>query len=60
MERQTDFRQRTFGGLKVSNSAAEPISILLFLSMLPLHADRPDRQRAFLANALRLFQEFDA
>jgi hypothetical protein len=27
----------------------------LFLSMLPLHADRPDRQRAFIANALRLF-----
>ncbi len=31
----------------------------LFLSMLPLHADRPDRQRAFLANALRLFLELD-
>ena len=59
MERQADFRQRTFGGLEVSDSAAEPISILLFLSMLPLHADRPDRQRAFLANALRLFQELD-
>ena len=42
MERQADFRQRTFGGLEVSDSAAEPISILLFLSMLPLHADRPD------------------
>lgn len=33
------------------------IAILLFLSMLPLHADRPDRQRAFLANALRLHLE---
>lgn len=31
----------------------------LFLSMLPLHADRPDRQRAFVANALRLFLELD-
>ena len=59
LERQADFRQRIFGGLGVSDSAAEPISILLFLSMLPLHADRPDRQRAFLANALRLFQELD-
>jgi hypothetical protein len=29
----------------------------LFLSMLPLHADRPDRQQAFIANALRLFRE---
>jgi len=32
----------------------------LFLSMLPLHADRPDRQDAFVANALRLFRELDA
>jgi hypothetical protein len=32
----------------------------LFLSMLPLHADRPDRQRAFLANALRLFVDLDS
>jgi hypothetical protein len=35
----------------------QAISVLLFLSMLPLHADRPDRQRAFLANALRLHLE---
>ena len=32
----------------------------LFLSMLPLHADRPDRQQAFVANALRLWRELDA
>lgn len=32
----------------------------LFLSMPPLHADRPDRQRAFIANALRLFLDLDA
>ncbi len=32
----------------------------LFLSMLPLHADRPERQTAFVANALRLFRELDA
>lgn len=30
------------------------ICVLLFLSMLPLHSDRPDRQNAFIANALRL------
>lgn len=29
----------------------------LFLSMLPLHADRPDRQSVFIANALRLYAE---
>jgi hypothetical protein len=33
------------------------ITIHLFLSMLPLHADRPERQRAFLANSLRLYSE---
>lgn len=31
------------------------LTVLLFLSMLPLHSDRPDRQRAFVANALRLY-----
>jgi hypothetical protein len=34
-------------------------TVLLFLSMLPLHADRPDRQKAFLANALRLSQSLE-
>ena len=29
----------------------------LFLSMPPLHGDRPDRQGAFIANALRLHME---
>ena len=35
-----------------------PETILLFLSMLPLHSDDPDRQKAFIANALRLYNEF--
>jgi hypothetical protein len=33
--------------------------VLLFISMLPLHADRPERQTAFLANALRLYSQLD-
>ena len=33
------------------------IQILLFFSMLPLHSDSPNRQKALLANALRLFNE---
>ncbi|OJF69449.1 hypothetical protein BK026_11995 [Alteromonas sp. V450] len=33
------------------------ITILLFLSMLPLHADRLDRQTAFVANAIRLYEK---
>ena len=59
-ERQSVFRERTFAGLSMAEAAAAPIAVLLFLSMLPLHGDRPDRQRAFLANALRLFQDLDA
>lgn len=35
-----------------------PLVILLFLSMLPLHNDRPDRQNAMWLNALRLYVEF--
>ena len=35
-----------------------PLVILLFLSMLPLHADKPLRQKAMFANALRLYRDF--
>lgn len=44
----------TLGDLQVS-----AITIHLFLSMLPLHQDRPDRQRAFVANILRLFASLE-
>lgn len=42
-------------GQTVADPAITAITIHMFLSMLPLHADRPDRQDAFLANALRLY-----
>ena len=45
------------GGLSPSVRA---VTVSLFLSMPPLHADRPDRQQAFVANALRLWRELDA
>jgi hypothetical protein len=45
------------GGL---SEPVRAVTASLFLSMLPLHADRPDRQQAFLANALRLWLELDA
>jgi hypothetical protein len=35
-----------------------PQVILLFFSMLPLHSDSPKRQNALLANALRLYVDF--
>ena len=35
------------------------MQVQLFLSMIPLHADDPMRQQAFLANALRLYSHID-
>src|SRR5690606_36037191 len=35
-----------------------PLVILLFVSMVPLHSDRKDRQEAMLLNALRLYKEY--
>jgi hypothetical protein len=42
-------------GISAGSPQIHALSVCLFLSMLPLHSDRPDRQRAFIANALRLF-----
>ncbi len=35
-----------------------PLTILLFLSMLPLHSDNAGRQEAMLLNAVRLYSEY--
>jgi hypothetical protein len=43
------------GGVTGGSAEIRALTVGLFLSMLPLHADRPDRQRAFIANALRLY-----
>lgn len=42
----------------VSVSDIIPLTVLLFLSMLPLHADQPRRQKALFANALRLYSKY--
>lgn len=47
------------GGLAGDDAVVRAVSAGLFLSMLPLHAERPDRQCAFIANALRLFLDLD-
>lgn len=44
----------------ISVAQAMPLVVLLFLSMLPLHSDRPDRQKAMLMNALRLYSHYVA
>jgi len=35
-----------------------PLTILLFLSMLPLHSDNKERQIALFANAFRLYEKY--
>jgi hypothetical protein len=52
--------EMTIDGEAALSSTVRAAMTGLFLSMLPLHADRPDRQRAFVANALRLFRDLDA
>jgi hypothetical protein len=44
-------------GVGFSDRQINAIVIHLYLSMLPLHFDRPEHQKAFLANALRLYTE---
>jgi fructosamine-3-kinase len=42
----------------VSFANVMPHTVLLFLSMLPLHADQPQRQQALFVNALRLYSQY--
>ena len=35
-----------------------PLVVLLFITMVPLHADRRDRQKAFLINAKRIYDNY--
>lgn len=48
------------GDVSGLDPAVQAVMVSLFLAMPPLHADRPDRQKAFIANALRLFLEMEA
>jgi hypothetical protein len=55
---QNYFKKMRFLDKTIYELSVYPIMIHLFLSMLPLHGDCPLRQRALLANALRLYMEF--
>ncbi|GAA4894539.1 capsular biosynthesis protein [Ferrimonas pelagia] len=44
----------------VTPRALYAMQIQLFLSMLPLHSDRPDRQLGFIGNAYRLYDLMEA
>lgn len=55
---QEYFRTMLFAGYQLKALSTYPIMIHLFLSMLPLHSDNTNRQKAMLANALRLYVEY--
>lgn len=54
---EMEFKEIILSGLDYSENEIIAITIHLFLSMLPLHSDRPDRQAAFIANAFRLYKK---
>ncbi|STM52131.1 capsular polysaccharide [Escherichia coli] len=54
---EKEFKSIVLAGLKYDEDEIIAITIHLFLSMLPLHADRPDRQAAFISNAFRLYKK---
>jgi hypothetical protein len=57
---QAEFMKRSFVGIAVNSKQNFAFMIQLFLSMLPLHADNEKRQLALMANALGLYQKFQA
>jgi hypothetical protein len=52
------FAATAFAGRTPAEWQAYPVMVLLFLSMLPLHADDPRRQLALMANGIRLYLEW--
>ena len=55
---QAYFRSKMFGGYSLSELSTYAILVHLFLSMLPLHNDHSERQKAMLANALRIYVQY--
>ena len=52
---EAEFLDRRFAGMTMADAQAPASTVLLFLSMLPLHTDDPDRQTALPAKTMRLF-----
>lgn len=53
------FLSRGFLGISRGDiDAVMAIVVLLFISMIPLHADVAERQLAFIANAVRIYREY--
>ena len=58
LEIQKYFKSQLFGEMSLSQLNTYPILVHLFLSMLPLHNDNPIKQKAMLANALKIYVEY--
>ena len=58
LEIQNSFLSLRIGELSLKELNTYPILIHLFLSMLPLHNDNTDRQKALLANAFRIYVDY--
>lgn len=52
------FLSRRAAGVAFDDPVVRATIVSLFLSMIPLHADNPDRQLTLFANGLRLFHAF--
>jgi len=51
------FDKYTISAFNIPKIQINSITVGLFLSMLPLHSDKPNRQLAMFANALRIYEE---
>lgn len=52
---QSAFRERTFAAFSPTSIGIQASMGLLFLSMLPLHSDSPNKQRALLARGISIY-----
>lgn len=55
---EEQFLRRSLNGLRFDSPEILATIVSLFLSMIPLHAEDASRQRAFYANAFRLYHRF--
>ncbi|MCL1056397.1 capsular biosynthesis protein [Shewanella gelidimarina] len=53
----TDFIHMIYDEFGITENQLYAMQIQLFISMLPLHSDRQDRQLGFIGNAYRLFDK---
>lgn len=56
---QAMFSEEIMGRFQIERREILAACVLLFLSMLPLHAEAPGRQHALLASGLKLYKEFE-